>query len=257
MKTIATIKQLVTAYGKQQILHDISIDAIRSGELIGLIGPNASGKSTLFRSLAGLLPCRGEVSVDEQLLHQAPNALWSQKVGMMPQQYDVHIALTVFDSILLALKSHAGWRVQSQDLQRVEEVLDALKLTHLAERQMYELSGGQKQMVAMARLLVRRPPLILLDEPTSALDLHHQLSSMQMIKQLITGSQRAAMIALHDLNLACAFCDRLLLLQDGHLVLDGKPSEVLASPMVGETYGVGIALEKTQRDTLYVDAFLQ
>lgn len=256
MTNIATISHLSTSYGRNQVLFDVCIDGIRAGELVGLIGPNASGKSTLFRSLAGLLPCQGEIRVAEQTLHSTPKAKWSQVVGMMPQQYDVHIALTVFDSILLALKSHAAWRVQQQDLQRVEYVLDVLKLSHIAERQMYELSGGQKQMVAMARILVRRPPLILLDEPTSALDLRHQLSAMHITKRLVQDKNIAAIIALHDLNLASAYCDRLLLLQNGRLLLDGKPADVLASPLVSETYGVAIQLENTRRDTLYVDAFL-
>lgn len=254
--TVAHIDALCTFYGHKQVLFDVSVTGIQSGELIGLIGPNASGKSTLFRSLAGLLPCRGEVRVGDKTLRQTPNALWSQTVGMMPQQYDVQIALTVFDSILLALKSHGGWRVDSADLQRVEVTLSALNLDHLAGRQMYELSGGQKQMVAMARVLVRQPPLILLDEPTSALDLRHQLSAMQTIKASIQEQNIACMIALHDLNLAAAFCDRLLLLRNGELLLDGQPETVLANPVVGQTYGVNLQLERTQRDTCFVDAFL-
>ncbi len=252
----ATVKHLSAGYRRKQVLFDISIDAINCGELIGLIGPNASGKSTLFRSMAGLMASDGEVMIKAQALSQTPIAVWSRVVGMMPQQYDVQIALTVFDSILLALKSHNRWRVSSDDLQQVEQVLDTLNLNHLSERQIFELSGGQKQMVAMARLLVRQPPLMLLDEPTSALDLHHQLSSMQAIKTMTKNHHMASIIALHDLNLASAFCDRLLLLKQGRLLLDGNPDEVLSSPLVGETYNVNIQLQRTRRGRCFVDAFL-
>ncbi len=130
----ATVKHLSAGYKRKQVLFDISIDDINCGELIGLIGPNASGKSTLFRSMAGLMTCDGEVMIKEQRLDKTPIATWSRIVGMMPQQYDVYIALTVFDSILLALKSHEHWRVTNDDLQQVENVLNTLNLTHLSER---------------------------------------------------------------------------------------------------------------------------
>lgn len=203
-----------------------------------------------------MIPSKGEVIVDGKSLHKTPKALWSKVVGMMPQHYDVHIALSVFDSILLALKSHGGWRVNENDLKLVERVLDTLNLNHLSEKQIYELSGGQKQMVAMARILVRKPPLILLDEPTSALDLNYQLSSMTTIKKVTQQQGLRSIIALHDLNLAAAFCDRLLLIKQGHLLLDGKPKEVLSNPLVKETYNVNINLENTSRNTYFVDAFL-
>ena len=253
----AYIHQLNVHYAQKQVLFDININNLQAGKLIGLIGPNASGKSTLFKALAGIIKSQGDVVVNQQSLAKTPAKLWSQTVGMMPQQYSVYIALKVFDSVLLALKSNTNWRVKEEELQFVEKTLISLNINHLAERQIYELSGGQQQMVAMARLLVRKPPMILFDEPTSALDLKHQLASMQTIKNITQQQGIISIIALHDLNLAAAFCDRVLLLKRGRLVLDDSPQQVLSHPILESVYDVNIQLEKTQRNTLFVDAFLK
>lgn len=250
------IHNISSAYGNKQILHDISVPAIEAGDCLGLIGPNGSGKTTLFRCLAGLQPCSGEVCVGERRLQSSKRAVWSQTVAMMPQQYDAAIALNVFDSILLALKSQGNWRVTPDNLAAVEAVIDELGLGALSERPLHALSGGQKQMVALARLLVRKPPLILLDEPTSALDLHRQIAAMQTIRRILQKHAISAIIIMHDLNLAAEYCDRLLLLGDGRLLLDGRPAQVLASAQLGETYRVQTALENTARQTCYVDCWL-
>lgn len=250
------IHHINSAYGNKRVLHDISVRHIKAGDCLGLIGPNGSGKTTLFRCLAGLQACSGEVRVGEHCLQSSKRVLWSQTVAMMPQQYDAAIALSVFDSILLALKSQGNWRVSEDNLNAVEAVIDELGLGALAERPLHALSGGQKQMVALARLLVRKPPLILLDEPTSALDLHRQIAAMQTIRRIIGKHGISAIIIMHDLNLAAEYCDRLLLLDNGRLLLDDTPAKVLASAQLGETYRVQAALEKTARQTCYVDCWL-
>lgn len=252
----AKISHLSASYGRKQILFDVNIPQLNAGELVGIIGPNAAGKSTLFKSLAGLLSIKGNVEVAGKQLKNTALAQWSQIVGMMPQQYNVQIALSVFESVLLALKSHGNWRVSADNLQAVSATLEMLNIAHLAERKIYELSGGQQQMVAMARLLVRDLPMILFDEPTSALDLHHQLNSMQTIKRVTKERQIISLIALHDLNLAASFCDRLVLIQQGKIMLDGSPAQVLSHSHIEKVYNVNVALEKTPRGTLFVDAFL-
>lgn len=250
------IENLCAGYGKNKILKNINLNTIKAGELIGLIGPNAAGKSTLFRALAGLIKSTGNISVAGQNINHCPAAKWSNIVGMMPQQYDVQIALTVFDSVLLSLKSHGHWRVEAEDLARVNSVLQSLNLQHLSSRELLQLSGGQKQMVAMARILVRQPTLILLDEPTSALDLHHQIAAMQTIHNISKNNASSCIIAMHDLNLAAAYCDRLLLINNGEVLLDGSPRDVLGDSIVAKTYGVHIQLENTRRNTCFVDAYL-
>lgn len=249
------IENLNASY-TDQILFDINLDILQEGQFIGLIGPNAAGKSTFFRSIAKLMKAEGEVMVGDKKMSQHSNAKWSQIVGLMPQDYQVSIALTVFESVLLALKSSANWRVNLDDLSYVDNILQELNIGHLSNRNMYELSGGQKQMVSIARILVRKPKILLLDEPTSALDLNRQLEVMRIIKKVTQENKLVTIIALHDLNLAAKHCDRLILLKQGRVLLDSDPISVLGDSKTAQTYQVQLCLENTSRETIYVDAFL-
>lgn len=252
-----SINNIRAGYGTKEILHEISILGIERGAFIGLIGPNASGKSTLFKTLAGLLkPSAGELILnDENITHQLRRDR-ARTVAYMPQAFGCNALLTVFESVLLALKQTTGWRVKSDNIEKVSEILQNLGLDHLADRGIADLSGGQAQMVAVAQTLVREPDIILLDEPTSALDLHHQLSILTSIRKEMARRQPIIMAALHDLNLAAKFCDRLILLRNGHILADGIPSDILSLPDIGETYRVETQLEQTSRGEFYVDARL-
>ncbi|MCL3883959.1 ABC transporter ATP-binding protein [Marivita sp. GX14005] len=252
-----TIENLRAGYGRRIVLQDVSIPDIRPGAMVGLIGPNASGKSTLFRTLAGLLrPVSGKVRLGGADLAALPRRERARQVAYMPQAFGCNAVLTVFESVLLALKQNAGWRVREGNLARVSETLAALHLTHLAERGIADLSGGQAQMLAVAQTLVRDPRLVLLDEPTSALDLHHQLSVLSSVRTEMARRGTIVMAALHDLNLAAEFCDRLVLIRDGAILADDRPARVLALPEVGRTYRVTTSLETTRRGSLFVDAVL-
>ncbi len=251
------ISGLVASYGKREVLKDIDVTGIKAGEFVGLIGPNASGKSTLFKSIAGVVrPKKGSIVLGELDLVSAKRSVRSKRVAYMPQSFGCNAALTVFECVLLALKQMTGWRVKHSDLDRVSEILSVLDLSHLANRGLSQLSGGQAQMVAVAQTLVREPDLVLLDEPTSALDLHHQLSILSTIRQFMCDRQMIVIAALHDLNLAAQFCDRLILIKEGRILADGVPAEVLGLEAIDQTYKVKTNLEQTRRNTLYVDARL-
>lgn len=251
------ISGLCAGYGRSQVLHNVSVPQIERGAFVGLIGPNASGKSTLFKTLAGLVrPTAGTIRIAAEDVTDLRRRDRARRVAYMPQAFGCNALLTVFESVLLALKQTTGWRVDDQNLDRVSETLAALGLSHLSSRGIADLSGGQAQMVAVAQTLVRAPEVILLDEPTSALDLHHQLSIMTSIRTEMDRKQPVVMAALHDLNLAAKFCDRLVLLRGGEVLADGVPDEILALPEIGATYRVVTDLERTSRGALYVDARL-
>ncbi|KKJ78254.1 iron ABC transporter ATP-binding protein [Kiloniella litopenaei] len=251
------ISGLCAGYGNKQILKDVSVSTVSGGEFVGLIGPNASGKSTLFKSIAGAVKTtEGEITLDGRDLRRASRGQRSKVVAYMPQSYGCNAVLTVFECVLLALKQTTGWRVKDSDLQQVSSVLQALDLSHLADRGISNLSGGQAQMVSVAQTLVREPRLVLLDEPTSALDLHHQLSILSTIRSFMQDKNMIVIAALHDLNLAAQFCDRLVLIKEGKVLADGKPEDVLSRQEIDDTYRVHTNLERTSRDTLYVDARL-
>ncbi|WP_419905384.1 ABC transporter ATP-binding protein [Kiloniella sp.] len=251
------IAGLGVAYGKREVLKDIDITSIKPGEFVGLIGPNASGKSTLFKSIAGVVhPIHGKIMLKGEELTTASRSVRSKQVAYMPQAFGCNAVLSVFECVLLALKQTTGWRVKNYDLDRVSEILSALNLTALAHRGLSQLSGGQAQMVAVAQTLVREPSLVLLDEPTSALDLHHQLSILSSIRRFMEARKMIVIAALHDLNLAAQYCDRLILLREGRILADGEPNKVLGLEAIDQTYKVKTNLEQTSRNTLYVDARL-
>lgn len=252
-----SLKNINQSYGRTQVLFDISVTNVKRGEFVGLIGPNASGKSTLFRTITGMnKPTSGQIILDDTDLGTLRRAERARKVAYMPQAFGCNAVLSVFESVLLALKQTSGWRVKADNIERVEQILEELSLSHLASRGIGALSGGQAQMVAVAQTLVRDPALVLLDEPTSALDLHHQLSILTAIRKAIHEREMIGIAALHDLNLAAQFCDRLLLIRDGRVVADGPPAEVLALDAIGETYKVHAQLNHTERGTLFVEAQL-
>lgn len=251
------ITNLDVAYGSTQVLFDIDIAPAQPGQFVGVLGPNASGKSTLFKTITGLnKPGKGLIKLDDVDVTTLNRKERARRVSYMPQAYGSNAYLSVFDAVLLALKQTSGWRVKDDELASVNTILTELSLAHLADRALGALSGGQKQMVAVAQTLVRNPRLVLLDEPTSALDLHHQLSIMTSIRKAMVARDMIVLAALHDLNLAAQFCDRLVLISDGKIVADDTTETVLAMPEIGHTYRVDASLEKTARGTSYVDARL-
>lgn len=253
-----TLDAISAGYGRgPMILQNVSIQDIAPGAFVGLIGPNAAGKSTLFKTISGLIkPRAGRLLLAGEEITQLPRRDRARCVAYMPQAYGCNAILTVFESVLLALKQSSGWRIEANNLNQVSDTLNTLGLSDLADRGIGDLSGGQAQMVAVAQTLVRTPKVILLDEPTSALDLHHQLSILGSVRAEMQRRGTIVMAALHDLNLAAQFCDRLVLIQNGKIMADGAPADVLALPEIGETYRVTTSLETTKRGSLFVDATL-
>lgn len=252
-----TVENLQFSYGKTQILKDLNVSDLAPGNIVGLIGPNASGKSTLFKLIAGVLsPKSGTISLENEDLATLSRGARAKKIAYMPQSFSSNAALNVFEALLLSRKHTAGWRVDKKDLAAVDSVISDFGIGHLASRPIGALSGGQQQMVAAAQCVVRRPDVLLLDEPTSALDLHHQLSILTLLRSIVKNENRLAILAVHDLNLAAQFCDRLLLLRDGKIIEDGPPATILSSEEVGATYTVKTTLETSRSGRHFVEASL-
>ena len=251
------LENLNVRYGSHEVLKNASLDSLSKGTFTCLLGPNAAGKSTLFKAIAGIVkPSSGRIllnGVDLSTLNRKQRA---KKVAYLPQSFHSNVSLTVFESVLLSLKHQSGWRVKQEDLLAVSTILERLSISTLADRDICDLSGGQQQMVAMARILVRSPEVILLDEPTSALDLHYQLSILSEVKELTIAENIITVTALHDLNLAAKFCDQLALLNDGWIKTQGDPEHVLGLSVLAEAYKVDTSLESTSNGNLYVDAKL-
>lgn len=242
--------------GGRKILRNTGFDALRPGQLTALIGPNAAGKSTLFRTIAGLIrPDSGTLTLDGADLSALATRDRLRRICFMPQFFTANAALSVFDVVLMAHKQLAGWRVTDGDMTAVAAALDSANIGHLAQAYIGDLSGGQAQMVSVCQSLIRRAGVYLFDEPTSALDLRHQLDVMARIKAAMKSCNAIGIVALHDLNLAARFADHLLLIGAGRVIAQGDPRAVLSDPLIAQTYDVAIRTGVGPRKELNVHAY--
>lgn len=251
------ISNLSFSYASKPVLHDIFVEDFKLGQLTALIGPNATGKSTFFRCVAGLLRANdASICVDGNDMKDIKRGDWHRAVCYMPQLFSSNAALTVFDVILLARKNMQGWRVSDDDVNVVADTLKMLNISHISEHFVGDISGGQQQIVSIAQAIVRQPSLYLLDEPTSALDLRHQLEIMTVIRDVTRERNVISIVAMHDLNLAARFADHVVLMREGKIISTGSPRDILASPELAETYGVNIDIHETKDGILTVAASL-
>ncbi len=237
-----SVEGVSVAYGKRAVLHDITLPEMKGGEVTALLGPNASGKSTLFRRIVGMLDGPGEVRIDGRLQREMPARDPSQPC-YVPQETAVHAVLTVFEAVLLARKQGGSWGVSDEEADAVTRTLMMLEIEDLAERGLGELSGGQRQMVSIAQALVREPRILLLDEPTSALDLQRQLEVLDLLHELARERQICVVVAIHDLNHALRVADRAVVIAGGRLAASGPPSTILTPALLRQVYGVEARLE--------------
>lgn len=227
------------SYGRRPVLQRVDLEEIAAGEVAAVVGPNAAGKSTLFKCLAGLLRAEGEITLAGLTVS---GRRWGEEqrrlVSYLPQEYPSTATLTVFEAVLLGRQRGGAWIVSEDDLARVAAVLERLGLSPLALRYLNELSGGQRQLVAVAQALVREPRVLLLDEPTSSLDLHRQLELLRIVREVARERGVTVLLALHDLNLAARFVDRLIVLHNGVVHAAGAPAAVLTVDLIRQVYGI-------------------
>ncbi|MHA3916116.1 ABC transporter ATP-binding protein [Halovulum sp. GXIMD14793] len=255
-QTGLSAKGIAFSYGRHPVLRDINFGPVEAGQLTALIGPNAAGKSTLFRLIAGLQKqAAGQISLDSTDLATVPARERLRRVCFMPQFFSANAALTVFDAVMMAHKQLKGWRVSSSDMTAVGEVLETAGIGHLSEAYVGELSGGQSQMVSVAQALIRHSEVYMFDEPTSALDLKHQLEVLSRIRSAMQNRNAIGLVALHDLNLAARFADRMILIGEGQVMAEGAPADVLASDAISRIYGVETEVTQGPRQELIVHAY--
>ena len=235
------LENLGARYGQREIISGVTTATFIGGQVVAVVGPNAAGKSTLFKRMAGLIDGPGRVNI--QGVEQGPQA-----ISYMPQGLNASARLTVYESVLLARKQLTpGWAVHDDELKLVDEILDALGITALSFRNLGELSGGQQQLVSIAQTLVREPHILLMDEPTSALDMHRQVQVLTFMRDLARKRQVIVFIAIHDLNQALRFADQVLVIADGTARASGPSHEVINEQMLREVYRVEARIERCSR----------
>ena len=229
-------------YGPHTVLDGVAV-AIEPGEMLGLIGPNGAGKSTLVRLLAGIVrPAGGVVRLDGRPLSVWTRAERARRVALVPQDPRVEFPYTVLEVVLMGRSPHlpALALPGRRDLEVARAALARLEVADLEARRMDELSGGERQRVFLARALAQEPAVLLLDEPTTHLDLRHQTQLHDVARALCRQAGVAVLSVLHDLNLAAAYCDRLVLLAGGRVVREGPPAEVLEAGTLERVFGARV-----------------
>jgi iron complex transport system ATP-binding protein len=221
----------------QLILDDISF-AINKGSFTGILGPNGAGKSSLLRCLYRYVkPDSGSVKFNQQDIWQGYDAYqYAQDIAVVLQETPTHFNLTVYDIVALGLLPHKGLftREQSSDRKKIDCAIKQVGLVEKTLQNFEHLSGGEKQRALIARAIVQSPSLLIMDEPTSHLDVRYQIQVIELAKSLgIT-----VIASFHDLNLASAMCDQLIVLNKGKLVEQGTPQEVITSEMLSNVFGV-------------------
>ncbi len=235
---IITVDNLSFSYKSTPIFRDVSLRADK-GELVAVLGRNGAGKTTLLKAINRVIsPQHGSVMIEGvDAKTMGPMAI-AQAVGWVPQSTEA-TAMTVFDLVLLGRKPHFRWAPSKEDYRKSEEAIERIGISHLALRPANELSGGELQLVQIARALAQDPRLILFDEPTSSLDIHNQYRLMATVRAIIDEGERAAIMAVHDLNLALRYCDSFILLKEGRVWAAGD-RRVITKETIGMVYDIEV-----------------
>lgn len=239
-----SIDNVTIRYEARTVLRHISLD-VQPGEVLALIGPNGVGKSTLIHACSGnLKPIEGRISIAGRDLRQLPIEQRARLIAVVPQATRLPEAFTVFDTVLMGRTPYLGWlgREGEPDRSAVWAALDRTSTRELADRPIGELSGGEQQRVLIARALAQAAHTLLLDEPTAHLDLKHQASVLSLVCDLAHAENYAVLIALHDLNLAAQYADRVALLSNGTVAAIGTAEEVLTEENLSPAYGLRITV---------------
>jgi iron complex transport system ATP-binding protein len=233
------------AYTDGQVLHDINL-TIRAGEMVGLLGPNGSGKTTLIKLASGILrPGQGEISIDGADLGRLKRKMVARSVAVMPQQFHIPFAFNVGEVVMLGripfIRALAG--ETAVDRKAVDRALEIVGSATLEHRRFDELSGGERQKVILAMVLAQQPQLLLLDEPTVHLDITHQVEILELVRKLNREQGITVVAAMHDLNMASLYFNRLVLLKEGSIAVDGTPMEVITEGVLRRVYGLTARVE--------------
>jgi iron complex transport system ATP-binding protein len=235
---------LRAGYAGREVLHGIDL-SLAGGERVALVGPNGSGKTTLLRALAGTLrPSSGAVELDGVRLDVLSARARARRIAVVPQAFATPFAFTVREVVTLGRTAYvdAFGRPSAADREVVRRAMEAMGCAAIAERSLTQLSGGERQRAIVAMALAQQGDILLLDEPTVHLDPSHQRSILELLGRL--ARERAALVlaVLHDLNLASALADRVIVMSEGRVVADGAPLDVVSAAMVAAVFGPGLVV---------------
>jgi iron complex transport system ATP-binding protein len=234
---------VTVCYGGRAAVKEVSVE-VGAGEWVALVGPNGSGKTSLLHALAGVIPCRGSIEVAGTSRETLGRSAAARMVALVPQHPILPDGMSALAYVLLGRTPHLGyWEMErAVDLRAALEALDRLDAGNLAERALNSLSGGERQRVVLARALAQEASVFLLDEPTTGLDIGHQQQVLDLVEGLRRSRGIAVVSALHDLTLASQYADRLVLLDEGAVVAEGRALEILTPERLALFSGARVAI---------------
>ncbi|WP_400201837.1 ABC transporter ATP-binding protein [Candidatus Methanarcanum hacksteinii] len=233
-----SVRNLVQGYGSKTILDNISFD-VDTGEVLALLGPNGSGKSTLIKTICNIMePRSGQILIDETPIEDIDITDLAKIVSYVPQSTAAATYTTVMDTVLLGRKPYVTWSYRQKDIDYALDAMKAMRIIGYSSRDVSDLSGGQRQRVFLARSLAQCPSFFIFDEPTSALDLKHQMNTMIKMREVVHDKGAGMVIALHDINLAMNYSDKVLMLKNGKIFAYGTPDETITEENIRAVYGV-------------------
>ncbi|MEV8513468.1 ABC transporter ATP-binding protein [Dactylosporangium sp. NPDC051484] len=238
--TRLSAEKLTLGYDDRTVVADLDVTVLE-GKVTAIVGANACGKSTLLRGLARLLrPREGTVYLDGRRMAELSTLDVAKVLGLLPQTPVAPGGITVADLVSRGRYPHQGWfrRWTDADDDAVARALDATGTAELIDRPLRQLSGGQRQRVWVAMALAQDTDLLLLDEPTTYLDINHQVELLRLLRKLNAESGRTIVIVMHDLNLACRYCDHIIAMADGSIVAEGAPVDVVTAELIEKVFGL-------------------
>lgn len=251
---IIKVQELEFGYDKRLILKQLSFDVERE-QFITILGPNGCGKTTLLKNMCWYLkPQKGLIQLEGEQISKFSSKERARKIAVVHQQNQVEFDFTVEEVVLMGRYPHLKRfeREGDMDYHWITEVMEKTDVLHLKEKSIMEISGGERQRVVIARALVQQTNLIYLDEPISHLDIKHQIGILKLCRQLIQDRKMTVVMTLHDINLACRYSDKILLMHKGKIEAYGVPKDVLTVERIKKVYEVDVEQFVHQDGTTYI-----
>ncbi len=251
------IKDLSFSY-EEEVLSNVNIN-IEKGKFYTILGPNGSGKTTLLRLISKALDVKkNNLFIEDKDIQLLNSKFIAKKIAVVPQSTEIEFDFSVHDIVLMGRTPHIS-RFSSEreeDIIAVKKAMESTNTWHLRNKSINALSGGERQRVIVARAIAQTTEIILLDEPISHLDIHHQIEIMNQIKQLNENKNITIVAVLHDLNLAAAYSDFMILMNNGSVHSHGCPQEILNEKAIKEVYGLDVYITKNPKtDKIFVMPF--
>lgn len=235
-----TLQNISFSYVRNPIIQALSAKLV-PGNFYGILGPNGSGKTTLLDMISGFMaPDKGKIFLGEQDISHLPKKKVAQKISLVSQNYNINFPFSVEEVVMMGRHPYIGRFSQpsSEDVERVNQIMELTQISHLKQRRVTELSGGEKQRCVFARALCQDTPVMLLDEAFSSMDIKHTLHLLSLVKRTVQETHKLIVCVLHDLNLAAIWSDEIIFLKNGEIKAQGKTQDVLTQEIIEQVFDV-------------------